>query len=386
MIEFAYKPHWLWLLLGGLVTAGFLYWSFRRARGATGAWRRVVILMLRCLTVAVVVACILDPRRIQPAQRSEPSQLAVLLDTSLSMGTREGAQSRLELARAWLGRNLATNSIVNWFGFSDELRRVDGPAALTNAAGTTELGMALDGLLALEPAASGIRPLGAVLLLSDGRDNGGLDPLAVVRKYYQRKVLLHTLVVGSTNEIPDIRIEEVQVQHRVAEQAPAALKAVLRSPGFKGATVPLRLLQGTRLMAETNVVLSGAEQSVEMALVSPRRGFQVFTLEIPPQPGERLTANNRRQFGCEVVDPSLRVLYMEGTGDVGSGPECLYLHRSLSREPGVKIKTLYRNQSVESQHDSALRRIPRRADRRSRLPGRKPQRGLSQVPGGPAAI
>jgi uncharacterized membrane protein len=351
MVEFTYRPHWLWLVLGGLATIAFLFWSFRRTRTAAGTWRRTAILALRFVTLAVIVICLLDPQRVEREQRSKPVQLAVVVDTSMSMGTLEGAESRLGLAKDWLHRNLPPNLPVSWFGFSDELHHVDRLESLTNVAGGTEIGRALNSVLNATVADSDAASVGGVLLVSDGRDNGEVDPIAVARKYGQRKVPLITLTIGNTNEISDIILEDVRVPHRLAAGASTTIKAVVRAPGFKGVSVPIRLLQNLHVAAETNIVLSGDEQTVEMSLASPEKGFGIFRLEIPPQPGERLTNNNCREFGCEVVDSSVRVLYMEGTGDLGSGPECLFLHHSLSQEPGIKIKTLYRNQGAESQHD-----------------------------------
>jgi uncharacterized membrane protein len=351
MIEFTYRPHWLSLVSGGLAILAFLFWSFRRTRTATGAWRRAAILALRFATLAVIVICLLDPQRIEPAQQSKPVQLAVVVDTSMSMGILEGAESRLDAAKDWLRRNLPPDLPVSWFGFSDELHHVDHLESLTNVAGGTEIGRALDNVLTDTHGDSDADSVGGVLLVSDGRDNGEVDPIAIARKYGQRKVPLITLTIGNTNEVSDIILEDVRAPHRVAAAASTVIKAVVRAPGFKGVSVPIRLLQNLHVASETNILLSGEEQTVEMSLASPESGFEIFRLEIPPQPGERLTNNNCRDFGCEVVDSSVRVLYMEGTGDLGSGPECLFLHHSLSQEPGIKIKTLYRNQDAESQHD-----------------------------------
>ena len=65
MIEFTYKPDWPWLVAGGLAVAGLLYWSYRAARGQANQRHRWVLFALRCVTLLVVVVCLLDPQRVK---------------------------------------------------------------------------------------------------------------------------------------------------------------------------------------------------------------------------------------------------------------------------------------------------------------------------------
>src|SRR3989442_13186197 len=123
MIEFAYKPNWPWLVLGSLVAAGFLFWSYRTATGQANARRRWFILGLRCLTLVVALFCLLDPQRVEPINHQRTAQLAVLLDTSRSMAVEEDARRRLDVAKEWLKQNLPSNSPVSYFVFNEDVTR-----------------------------------------------------------------------------------------------------------------------------------------------------------------------------------------------------------------------------------------------------------------------
>ncbi len=78
---------------------------------------------------------------------------------------------------------------------------------------------------------------------------------------------------------------------------------------------------------------------------TPRqRGFQIYEVKVPVQPGEWLATNNRRVFGLEVFTPKIQVIYMEGTPQqAGSSiPEWKYLKDALQTDPNIEVKTLYR--------------------------------------------
>jgi hypothetical protein len=98
MIHFASKPGWIWLVVAAGVVL-LLGWSCRRAAGQKARW---VVFGLRLLVMVVVALCLLDPRRVREARRIHNTQVAVLLDTSRSMGVTESGRTRIETAKAWV--------------------------------------------------------------------------------------------------------------------------------------------------------------------------------------------------------------------------------------------------------------------------------------------
>src|SRR5262249_46014885 len=86
------------------------------------------------------------------------------------------------------------------------------------------------------------------------------------------------------------------------------------------------------------------EQQVEMEFTPQEKGFQTFEVSVPAQPGEWLASNNRRFFGLDVIDPTIRVLYLEGTPQQPgiSVPEWNYLTDALNSAKDIKVKVLVR--------------------------------------------
>lgn len=81
-----------------------------------------------------------------------------------------------------------------------------------------------------------------------------------------------------------------------------------------------------------------------MEFTPRQKGFNVYEVSVTPQSEEWLATNNRRQFGLEVTDPTIRVLYMEGTPQNKNSPqpEWKYLKDALESDKYIKVTTLYR--------------------------------------------
>ncbi|MCI0540029.1 MAG: glutamine amidotransferase, partial [Verrucomicrobiales bacterium] len=127
-------------------------------------------------------------------------------------------------------------------------------------------------------------------------------------------------------------------------QAPTKLTLTLRTSGFDQKSVPIQVRQKERIVAVQEVKLTGREQQIELEFTPQEKGFQKFEVSLPVQNGEWLASNNRRLFGLDVIDPSVRVLYLEGTPQQPnvSIPEWDYLNDALESDKDIKVKVLVR--------------------------------------------
>ncbi len=340
-----------------------MVWSYYAARGGAHGGLRLGLLGLRMLTLAVVAVCLLDPQRVEEIRHFQPACVAVLVDTSRSMGWKEGEASRLDLAKNWVKHELKVpdNFLVSYYGFSSNLfalANIDAAAANGNR---TALAETLENLA----AATAQNPPASVVLLSDGGDNSLQSAETIAEVFGQKKIPIHTVALGATNEPPDIVLENVQVRRALLNQSTTKAVVTLRSSGFSGQTVPLRIVKDNKVLAERKVKLTGGSQRVEVEFTPALPGFQTFEAEVPPQPGERLTINNRREFGLTVVDQVLRVIYMEASGDENGAFQPLYLKHALEDTPGIEVKTLYVEQygAPASLNDKVAYVDPKNGDR-----------------------
>lgn len=346
MFDFAWKPDWLWLALSGLFLAALLGLSYRWARG-TASWRwRMVFILLRLVIIAVIVLCWLDPQRIKEIKHYPPSWVAVLLDTSRSMACKEGDQTRLEQARQWVHNDLKLPVGFSpvMYGFSSNLVSLPNLDAAVANGGQTAYAQTLNDLM----SETALNPPASVILLSDGSDNSLKNFEPAARAFGEKQIPINTVLLGSTNEPPDIVVENVQVKRTLPNQTQARAVVSLRGPGFEHHKVPLFIKADGRILARHEVEISGTSQQVELEFAPGAPGFHMFTAEIPSQTGERRLDNNRRDFGLTVTDHSLRVIYMEASGDGKTGFQPLYLKHALEDIPGIQIKTLYCDQASAS--------------------------------------
>ncbi len=351
MPHFNYLPDWPWLAGAGLLVAALLFVSYYLAVGKPKWWLRVCLLALRWVAIASVVVCLLDPQRVEETRHSQTSQVALLVDNSRSMSIKDVPEGRLGSAKNWLRQQLLpvwpANVTRSSYTFGQSLESIPQIDNASPTGGVTALAGALQHLLALP----GEQPLAGVILCSDGNENANGDALAVARLFRRKGIPIYTATFGSTEEPRDIVVENVQVKPAVPNEAPTRIALTLRAPGFTNQMVPIQIRHGNRVVATQQVRLTGGEQRVEMDFTPREKGFQTYEASIPAQPGEWLASNNRRLFGLEVIDPTIRVIYMEGTPQQPGAPmpEWKYLKDALESDPHIKVKVLYQLLSQNSE-------------------------------------
>jgi uncharacterized membrane protein len=344
MIRFTYMPELKWLVISATLSAAAVVLSYTWAKGRASRWLRLTLAGVRWLAITALVLCLLDPEWIEAIKHQQKSRVAVLLDTSRSMGTKDIPQGRLNAAQRWLQTQFSTAAPggvgVDYYSFNQSLAPLSAPASATANGDGTALAEALQGLLAIPRD----EPLAGVMVCSDGIENVTKDPVSVARLYHRKGIPIHTLTVGTTNDVQDIILENVQVKRAVPNQAPTRIGLTIRSAGYRGLSVPVQVVHANRVVASQSVKLQEGTQRFEMDFTPRERGFQIYEVRIPSQAGEWLATNNRKLFGLEVVDPTIRVVYMEGTPQQPGSPipEWKYLKDALESDPNIKVKTLYR--------------------------------------------
>jgi uncharacterized membrane protein len=269
------------------------------------------------------------------------------------MGIRDMSEDRLAAALNWVQANIEAKVPpgieLKRFTFDQFPVPTSSFDSLTATGSVTSIANALELLghsLAQESASLGQNQprTAAVVLCSDGGENLRKDGLVVARNYRRRGIPVYTLTVGTTAPMRDIAIDNIQVRRAVSSDMPTHVGVTLRSFGFTGTTVPVQVLLGNEVLASQQVVLGRGTQELQLEFLPHGKGFQVFEVSVPLQPGEWLATNNRRRFGIELRDPTIRVIYMEGSPLQGPKSEWKYLKEALESDPAIKVDAFYRPQ------------------------------------------
>ena len=207
----------------------------------------------------------------------------------------------------------------------------------------TRLGEALGRVIDQEPA--GV--LAAVIVVTDGANNAGIDPVAAVTALGKAGVPVHALGVGSDRLPTNVRVADVVVPARVFPGDRFAVTAYLQSQGLAGQAVRVELSEsaadavaGTGRVIDTGeVVLAAGDELAAVrfdvpGLETPGRRDLVVRVIAPA--ADRTPADDRQTAEVEVVDRVTQVLLMAG----GPGREYQFMRNVLERDKSVAVDVL----------------------------------------------
>ncbi len=309
---------WLVVLCVGAVLAVLL-------SGVSLLWerRRLRALGLFALRTAAVSACLLvalQPRLELGQVQQIPNHVAILVDTSRSMGVKppEGGKSRAQRTADVIAAGAALFEKWKKEGHHVDLYTFD--EALTPAkAGLDPQGEATrigETLAEVRTRYAG-RDLAGVVLLSDGNDNGrvGRGPLdGETRKTLNAlAVPVHTVLIGETS-LRDLSVAAVLADDFAFVRTPVKLEAVIRSSGLAHRQIEVTLTRDGRLQDVRSVVIETDESETRIAFdwTPDHPGNFVFEIATPVLGGEALATNNKQLFSLRVIRDRVRVLHVCG--------------------------------------------------------------------------
>lgn len=355
--------HWLWPAIAFLIVAlAILGWSYRAAAGQPYRW---LCLTLKALGIAALAVCLLEPLWL--GQRAQPgaNMFAVLADNSQGLQIRDEGQSesRGESLRALVDpgkpgwqSTLAENFDVRRYAFAARLQPTEDFRELDFKGRSSAIGGALQTVK--ERFAN--RPLAGVLLLTDGNatdlpgdalpDFTGLPPV-------------YPIVIGRTDAVRDVSIQQVHVTQTAFEDAPVTIQADVIAAGFRGQPVRAELLdQNGRTVGQQSLDGrgDGGPLAFRFQLKPERSGLSYYKVRVstPEQPpvaagatttpgGEATLANNSRVVVVDRGQEAYRVLYVSGRPNW----EFKFLNRALDEDPQVRMVALIRVAKREPKFD-----------------------------------
>jgi len=315
----------VWAAAGWLCYANWRRAGNRRAAGRLEALRFVLITLL--------AVTLLRPEYVQKVERTAAPEIAILVDASDSMKTRDvsltnGVVSRQE----WLARQLAREF---WrplqAGAKVSVEPFAPPSTNQNAINGTDLSLALENTL------HRYKNLKAVVLLTDGDWNEGKSPLGAATQYREQNIPVFTVPVGRETPVPDLILDTVSAPSYglLGEEIAVSFKVVSHLPREVKTTVSITDNLGESARKDITIPAQG---EVEDAILwSPREVGKVTAIvQLPVQPDEAIAENNQKTFQMQVRVEKIKVLVVD------SMPrwEYRYLRNALARDPGVDLHCL----------------------------------------------
>ena len=320
-------------LLGLLIPLGivFAWWGYSRSVPEVSVLMRWILTTIRGLIVIFILILLFDPVVNLVQEKSRPTQLAVLIDNSASMGMESRSENRPEALKELLSRDnirwLEKNFSVKYSLFSDTSVEVEHwtPDSIEFSGAATDIAAVLrQSWSAMEDRN------GAVLLISDGAHNTGANPSRLAA---QSPARVFTVAVGDSNPQVDLSIAEIKVNPLVYMGDEVPLNARIR--GYPGAVtnLELRTQNGDVLQSQPVIFKDGKETRLDFKFIAEEEGDQVYELYLAPLEEENTVHNNKRHFAVKMLKSRIKILLLAGC----PSPDLAFIRRILARNHNLEL-------------------------------------------------
>ena len=325
------------ILLSGL----FYYRAFGMLR--RGQWQ--ILLALRIVAIILIVLLLFRPVFSYHKKLTELPAVVFLLDTSASMSISDakGGNTRFEQAREQLQRwweKLADEFDLHLIEFSEHVRVLEDVKQLATLAPkgkATSLSRALDSAAKELPERGDVE---AVIMLSDGIHNSARNPLDTTANL---GIIVHTVGVGSSlrSDISytDIQVTGIDCPDRLMLNNKARITASVEAIGLGGRPARVILEDDGQEIDGIEVTLDNVDgsQEVEFEFRPTTKGRHTYTVRVGVFNEEKIKENNQRSAVALVIEPGIRVLYVEGTLRAEYGA---LVDRFLAKDPDLEFCAL----------------------------------------------
>jgi len=338
------------LLLAAAGALGLIAWTYRRPLGRAGRGDRAVLLGLRGMAVAVLLACLFRPTLVVSSVVPQQNYLAVLVDDTRSMQIAdEGGAARGEFVEATFGaadspllRALEDQFQVRYFRFSGDVERLPGAGGLTYEGMRTSIAPAL----ARVREELGSLPLSGIVLVTDGADGaevmeGPVSPMSEALVSLRASgVPVFAVGVGQPTFDRDIEVSRVSAPREALKGTSLVVDLVVSQTGYAGRTVPLVVEEEGRIIASQEITLprAGEPAPVRVEFRADEAGTRRFRFRIPVQEGERVLENNVQEAQVQVRAGPQKILYFEGEPRF----EVAFLRRAVAQDSLLQLVVLQR--------------------------------------------
>ncbi|MFO1052582.1 MAG: VWA domain-containing protein [Planctomycetota bacterium] len=377
----ALPPAWVLGLVVLPAIVLFARWSYgglARLEPST----RALLATLRGLAILFCVFLLLQPAFERVRYSQIKGQVHVLVDDSASMQRKDSypeeaeasalsaasgihdlaTATRSQLVRAVLEKpggpldELRKAYDVRLFRFVRKPLPVRDLGELTSGGNRTWIGDALDLHLATLGAANG----DSVIVVSDGRNNAGADPLEAAQKYRLNDAAIYTVGVGDANPPKNVRMIGPPGPQEALLGEDVTFECVLDPESLAGrlATVTLEAsLDGGpfRALASERATLGEDHVPVPVRLNHKfdAEGDWTLKFRVVPLPEETSVDDNEAIRFLHVEDRKIRVLYVE---DVPRW-EYRYVKNALKRVDDAVVVQCFladATRSFEQEHSEVL--------------------------------
>ncbi|MFT5321386.1 MAG: putative membrane protein [Pseudohongiellaceae bacterium] len=351
--DFIFASAWpIWMMFGVILAfLAALVVLFMRRPGNMSWLQLGSIGFVQLLMLTVVMVVVWQPALVSERLLSGENAVAIMLDTSGSMTFNEGGATRMDQAQSLLTpeslEDIADIYTILPYGFSATANTLDSFSTLPEPGVATNLGQSI--LQTLRQASSA--SLGAVILMSDGADNGGAISQAEMSEIAAFGVPVHSVGLGRESIPEDLELTEVLLPEKALPGTTLSARVGIRHD--QGGSARIKVYDGDTFLSTEEIALSDG-QNMTLAFIDievPEPGQLDLRFTLDPIDNESNLANNTRARVVDVEESRYKVLYVEGEPRW----EYKFMQRALNDDPSIQLSTLlkvtpnkYYRQGIES--------------------------------------
>jgi len=395
------EPRIFWSGLGALLAlvAVYVIWIYRRERGPLSRPLRLLLPGLRLLAIAGAVMFFLGLEKRIDKQIVTDSVVTILVDTSQSMSVEDetiGEEGDL-VSRSEAVLQLLTNSLliktlrqqhdVSLAVFGEKVRHLTRwrrqRTTNTETAESDETSSVFQSLTSdLQPQGVETRlgdaikdaterddghPLAGVIVITDGGQNMGLEPLSLGEGSQSFLAPLYTVGVGSAEPRRNLRVQKLSVPARVYPEDSVTLGTLIRGEGFAGRTVTVELFArevgspstAANQVGQQKITFDTDEQVIPLQFqIEPAEiGRLLLEVRIAAPTDDQYANDNRREAEMEVVESKTRVLLVAS----GATRDYRFLRNQLRRDRHATVNVLLQGiqPGISQDADQIIDEFPR---------------------------
>ncbi|MEZ6118676.1 MAG: VWA domain-containing protein [Pirellulaceae bacterium] len=319
------EPWAAWLsILIALVATVIVIKIYQREPIQGAAWIKWALASLRIFSIVLVIFMLYQWTWL-PLE-TEPPDLVVLLDNSLSMRNQDVGRSsnQAKLDRFQLAKQLIQQAILNR-PLDDQYRlrlvTLDGEISIPGEASRTismdlqetqanrdasDLGDRLANLVSLQRA----RSTAAIILLSDGVTTQGQSLDVAAKSALANQIPVYTVGVGDPTPVADASIKQVDFQPIAYLNDVGTFEVQIESQRLDGQEMEVILRRShddSIADRQTITLTSKSRQSVTLADRLSRLGRNEFRIQLDAPEQDRQSHNNSQDVVVDVRDATLTV-------------------------------------------------------------------------------
>lgn len=329
---------WLALSCGGLGLLSFLLLGYRLLVIRSNASQTISAkltepAMLWAVGTASAVALLIG-LAVSDLLTPEQDWLASIGWRSINQTNAETFQSATPTAANAISTSTSSTTATTASALSD----IDWETELAVRGTSTRIGEAVQSIVNQERGG----PIAAIILITDGRNTGGISPLRAMAAAESIGVPIFPIGIGS-NEVPrNVKVADIQAPQRVFPGDKFLVKGIIKSSGLAGTTIQVQLIsvdekntEAETIENETTVRLleDGLAVPFDFNVQQTELGKRRYTIRTANVAGDLDLRDNERSVVVEVIDRQTKVLLMAG----GPLREFQFLRNQLYRDKDVNL-------------------------------------------------